>query len=102
MTDSSTLSWTALIALGAFHGINPAMGWLFAVALGMQERRRGAVLRALLPLGAGHPLAVVGAVGVALAIGLVIPLGWLRWPVAAVLVCLGVLRFFRHRHPRWG
>jgi hypothetical protein len=90
-----------LTALGAFHGINPAMGWLFAVALGMQERRRGAVLRALVPLGAGHALAVASAVGVALAIGFVIPLGWLRWPIAGVLVSLGVLRFFRHRHPRW-
>jgi hypothetical protein len=90
-----------LIALGAFHGINPGMGWLFAVALGMQERRRGAVLRALVPLGAGHALAVAGAVGLALAIGYVIPLGWLRWPIAGALVSLGVLRFFRHRHPRW-
>jgi hypothetical protein len=96
-----TISWGTLIALGAFHGINPGMGWLFAVALGMQERRRGAVLRALVPLGAGHALAVAGAVGAALAIGFVIPLGWLRWPIAAVLVSLGVLRFFRHRHPRW-
>jgi hypothetical protein len=90
-----------LMALGAFHGINPGMGWLFAVALGLQERRRGAVLRALVPLGAGHALAVAGAVGIALAIGFVIPLGWLRWPIASVLVSLGVLRFFRHRHRRW-
>lgn len=95
------VSWGTLIALGAFHGINPGMGWLFAVALGMQERRRGAVLRALLPLGAGHALAVAGAVGVALAIGFVIPLEWMRWPIAVVLVSLGMLRFFRHRHPRW-
>jgi hypothetical protein len=101
MPTEMTISWGLLIALGAFHGINPGMGWLFAVALGMQERRRGAVLRALVPLGAGHALAVAGAVGVALAIGFVIPLGWLRWPIAAVLVSLGVLRFFRHRHPRW-
>jgi hypothetical protein len=102
MPSETMVSWAMLVALGAFHGINPGMGWLFAVALGMQERRRGAVLRALLPLGAGHALAVAGAVGVALAIGFVIPLGWLRWPIAAVLVSLGVLRFFRHRHPRWG
>ena len=76
-------------------------GWLFAVALGMQERRRGAVLRALVPLGAGHALAVAGAVGAVLAIGFVIPLGWLRWPLSGVLVLLGVLRGVRHRHPRW-
>lgn len=102
MPTEMLFTWGTLIALGAFHGINPGMGWLFAVALGMQEQRRDAVLRALVPLGAGHALAVAGAVGVALGLGFVIPLGWLRWPIAAVLVSLGALRFFRHRHPRWG
>jgi len=101
MSGEMTMSWVMLMALGAFHGINPGMGWLFAVALGMQERRRGAVLRALVPLGAGHALAVAFAVGAALAIGSVIPLGWLRWPTAGVLISLGALRVFRHRHPRW-
>jgi hypothetical protein len=102
MPSEMTLSWATMLALGAFHGINPGMGWLFAVALGLQEHRRGAVLRALLPLGAGHALAVAVAVGAALAMGFAIPLGWVRWPIAAVLVSLGVRRFFRHRHPRWG
>jgi hypothetical protein len=97
---SAKAEWAMLIGLGAFHGINPGMGWLFAVALGMQEHRRDAVLRALVPLGAGHALAVAGAVGAALAAGTVIPLGWLRWAVAGVLVSLGVLRSLRHRHPR--
>ena len=92
---------TMLLALGAFHGVNPGMGWLFAVALGMQEHRRGAVLRALVPLGVGHALAVAGALAAALAIGFVIPVGWLRWPIAVVLVSLGAFRFVRHRHPRW-
>jgi hypothetical protein len=101
MSGETMTSWAMLMALGAFHGINPGMGWLFAVALGMQEERRDGVLRALLPLGVGHALAVAAAVGAALAIGLVVPLGWLRWPIAGVLVWLGVLRFFRHRHPRW-
>ena len=100
MPGEMTTSWAMLIGLGAFHGINPGMGWLFAVALGMQERRRGAVLRALVPLGAGHALAVAGAVAAALAIGAVIPIGWLRWPLAGLLVSLGVLRLVRHRHPR--
>ena len=101
MPTEMMASWGTLVMLGAFHGINPGMGWLFAVALGMQERRRGAVWRALVPLGAGHALAIAVAVGVALALGLVIPLASLRWPIAAVLVSLGVLRFYRHRHPRW-
>ena len=99
--DSGTTSWTMLMALGAFHGINPGMGWLFAVALGMQERRRRAVLRALLPLSVGHGLAVAVAVGTALAIGAAVPIGQLRWPIAVALVALGVVRLFRHRHPRW-
>ena len=99
--SSTTASLAMLISLGAFHGINPGMGWLFAVALGMQERRRGAVLRALLPLGVGHALAVAGSVGVALAIGAVVPIRQLRWPIAIVLLSLGVMRFFRHLHPRW-
>ena len=99
--EMTTTSWVMLISLGAFHGVNPGMGWLFAVALGMQERRRGAVLRALVPLGAGHALAVAGAVGVALVLGTVVPMRALRWPIAGVLVSLGVMRFFRHQHPRW-
>src|SRR6478609_9087468 len=96
---SSTALWLMLL-LGAFHGINPGMGWLFAVALGMQERSRGAVLRAIVPLGAGHALAVAAAVGVALAIGAVIPLDQLRWLTGCILVALGVVRMFRHQHPR--
>src|SRR5262245_41079456 len=97
---SEVTSWAMLMALGAFHGINPGMGWLFAVALGMQERRRGAVLRALVPLCAGHALAVAGVVGAALAIGAVIPIDRLRWPMAGALVSFGVIRCFRHFHPR--
>ena len=54
--------WALLILaglLGAYHGLNPAMGWLFAVALGMQERARRAVLRALPPIAIGHELSIV-------------------------------------------
>jgi hypothetical protein len=100
-SEMATTSWVMLVSLGAFHGINPAMGWLFAVALGMQERRRGAVLRALVPLGAGHALAIAGAVALAFAIGVVAPIRALRWVVAGILVLLGAMRFFRHQHPRW-
>ncbi len=53
--------WALLViaALGAYHGLNPAMGWLFAVALGMQDRDRRAVLRALPPIAIGHELSLV-------------------------------------------
>jgi hypothetical protein len=101
MTEQAAVSWFALIGLGAFHGVNPGMGWLFAVALGMQEKRRGAVYQALLPLAAGHALAVGGAVLVAVALGAVLPLEVLRWSLAAFLLLLGISRLWRHRHPRW-
>ena len=99
----SLASWSSagLLALGAFHGVNPGMGWLFAVALGMQERRRAAVCRAMMPLALGHALAIAATLAVAAAVGAVVPLRAIRWVVAGVLLALGVSRFFRHGHPRW-
>jgi hypothetical protein len=94
-------SWGLLAFLGAFHGINPGMGWLFAVALGMQENRSRAVWGALLPIAIGHALAIAAAIIVGLAAGVVIPLEPLRWLVGAFLIALGILRLFRHRYPRW-
>ena len=55
---SGTWPWILLALLGAYHGLNPAMGWLFAVALGVQERSRGAVLRALMPIAIGHECSI--------------------------------------------
>ena len=52
------MEWNAMLALGAYHGINPGMGWLFAVALGMQQRSARGVWRALPPIALGHALAV--------------------------------------------
>ncbi|HEV8346028.1 MAG TPA: hypothetical protein VGQ16_05615 [Vicinamibacterales bacterium] len=95
-------SWGMLLFLGAFHGINPGMGWLFAVALGMQENRSAAVWRALLPIGVGHACAVAAAVALGILAGIVLPLHVIRWPIAAILVMLGVQRLVRHRHPRYG
>ena len=69
METQHLLPLTTILLLGAFHGINPGMGWLFAVALGMQERRLGAVWRALIPLTLGHALAIAAVVLVAVAAG---------------------------------
>ena len=94
--------WAALLLLGAAHGVNPGMGWLFAVALGMQRQERGAVWRALLPLAAGH-LAAIAMVAVVVGVaGLAISLGWLRWIVAGMLLTLGVWKLVRTNHPRYG
>ena len=94
--------WAALAALGAAHGINPGMGWLFAVALGMQEGSGRAVWRALLPLAAGHALAIAAVLGVAAAAGVVVPGALLQWTVALLLFGLGVRQLVRHGHPRYG
>jgi hypothetical protein len=101
MWDTMNSSWAGLLALGAFHGVNPGMGWLFAVALGMQERRRSAVYLAMLPLALGHGLAIAAAIAMAVLIGAVVPLRALQWVVSIVLLALGISRFFRHGHPRW-
>jgi len=94
--------WAALLLLGAAHGINPGMGWLFAVALGMQRQERGAVWRALVPLAAGH-LAAIAMVAVVVGVaGLAISLGWLKWLVAGGLLGLGMWKLVRTSHPRYG
>jgi hypothetical protein len=97
-----TLSWPALLALGVGHGLNPAMGWLFAVALGLQRESRRAVWGALGPLAAGHALAIGGAVAAAGLAGLVIPLAALRWATAGLLIGLGLYRLVRSRHLTFG
>ena len=48
-----------LVLLGAYHGVNPGMGWLFALSLGLQQRSRKAVLWALVPIALGHAIATV-------------------------------------------
>lgn len=101
MHDSS-FPWLSLLILGAVHGINPAMGWLFAVGRGLQLRDRRAVWRALGPLAVGHALAIVVAVLLALALGRVIPGRWLRWAVAAALMATGIDGLVRHRHVSLG
>lgn len=97
---SSAALWLMLL-LGAWHGINPGMGWLFAVALGMQERRGSAVARSLLPIALGHALAIGAVVLAALLLGMALPLTAIRYPVGAILLGLGIYCLLRHLHPRW-
>jgi hypothetical protein len=102
MAENAAWSWAPLVVLGAFHGANPAMGWLFAVALGMQERSARAVWLALLPLSIGHTLAIGVAICIVAMADLLLPMDVVRAGVALVLVVLGVFRLVRQRHPRWG
>jgi hypothetical protein len=87
----STWNWAALAGLGAFHGLNPAMGWLFAVALGLHRGSGRVVALSLLPIALGHAVAVAATVAVILGLGLVFDgpvlrrvaglglLGWAAW-----------------------
>ena len=96
----STALWLMLL-LGAYHGINPGMGWLFAVALGMQEQRGTAVAKSLVPIALGHAVAIGSVVLVAIFLGTALPLVTIRYSVAALLVGLGIFSLVRHWHPRW-
>jgi hypothetical protein len=96
------MGWGAVMLLGAYHGINPGMGWLFAVALGMQQGSARGVWRALLPLALGHGLAVGAVLLVAALVQMVVPLSAIRIAVATILIAFGVYRLWRHRHPRFG
>jgi hypothetical protein len=98
---SHSHSTLTLLLLGAFHGLNPAMGWLFAVALALQEHKRLAVFRSLIPLAIGHALAIAAAILVAILLGAALPLNYLRWFVAAILIAAGFRFLIRHPHFRW-
>jgi hypothetical protein len=94
--------WPALFLLGAYHGINPGMGWLFAVARGMQEHATRAVARALIPITLGHALSIGLVVALAGLIQIVLPLGYVQIVVAIALISLGVFRLLRRKHFAWG
>jgi hypothetical protein len=93
--------WAALALLGVYHGVNPGMGWLFAVGRGLQERRRSAVLGALLPIALGHEASIVLVVVAVVLTQALVPPHTVRLVAALVLVAFGVWTLVRpRRHPR--
>jgi hypothetical protein len=78
--------WLALAGFGAFHGINPAMGWLFAVALGLHRHSRAVVLQALLPIAIGHALAILVVALAVVLLGIVVDQRALRIGAGALLI----------------
>jgi hypothetical protein len=94
--------WLALVLLGVYHGINPAMGWLFAVALGLQRRSRNAVLGALVPIAIGHEASIAVVVAL-IAATQVLAISDLVRPVGAVaLILFGLWKLRKPlSHPRW-
>jgi len=95
------MEWKAMFVLGAFHGINPGMGWLFAVALGMQSGSVRGVWRALPPIALGHAVSVGAVLWVTAILQMVAPPMALKIGVAVCLSTLCAYRLWRHRHPRY-
>jgi hypothetical protein len=93
--------WILLGLLGAYHGLNPAMGWLFAVALGLQEGRREAVVKAFWPIALGHAAAVALVVTAVLGLQVVVSLEVLKYVGAVALIAFGLYKLIRRKHPRW-
>jgi hypothetical protein len=93
--------WAALVLLGAYHGLNPGMGWMFAVARGLQEKKREAVLRSLPPIALGHEASIVVVVIAVSLTEQLLPPYLIRLVAALVLVSFGLYKLARpHSHPR--
>lgn len=91
--------WLAIAGLGLFHGINPAMGWLFAVALGLNRGSERVVWLALVPIGLGHAMAVAVILILVLALGLIVEPVLLRPLTAAILFAWAAWHaFYGRRH----
>src|SRR5262245_45767601 len=97
MTDT----WPALYlaGLGAFHGLNPAMGWLFAVALGLHRQSRATVFAALLPIAMGHALSIAGVAALLVTAGLLMPRETIRIGCSIILLAWALYHWrYAHRH----
>lgn len=101
LIPAASWAWLVLFALGAYHGLNPAMGWLFAVSLGLQEKSGRAVLRALPPLALGHLASMTAVVAVFGLLQIGLSNNLVRIAAAVVLLALGIAKLISSRHPRW-
>jgi hypothetical protein len=99
MISADLWPWLALVGLGLFHGINPAMGWLFAVALGLQRGSQRVVLMSLLPIAAGHAAAVAAVLAGVLTLGLVVDRIIIIRLAGIVLIAWAIWHaLYGHRH----
>jgi hypothetical protein len=93
--------WIALVTLGAWHGLNPGMGWLFAVSLGLQNRSRIAIFQAMCAIAIGHALSVFAIMALAFLAGQYVSATWFGLAAGVSLALVGSWRLLRGRHPRW-
>src|SRR5713226_1086247 len=94
-----TWPWLALTGLGAFHGLNPAMGWLFAVALGLHRQSRASVLLALPPIAFGHAVSIAMVAGAFVAAGVLMNQRAIQVSAGLLLIGWSVYhQLYGHRH----
>lgn len=95
-------AWLALGLLGAFHGLNPGTGWLFAVSRGLQEGQRREVVRSLWPIALGHELAIGVAVVMVAGLEILTAPAILRSAGAVTMIGFGLFKVLKPRsHPKW-
>ena len=99
MTWQGAWPWLTIAGLGVFHGLNPAMGWLFAVALGLHRHSRMAVLLALPPMAVGHALSIWLVAASVMALGMVVDTTVVRLAAGGILLLwAGYHWLYGHRH----
>lgn len=100
--DGIAALWVTVIALGVYHGLNPAMGWPLAVANGLSVRRDAAVFATLVPLGTGHLLAMAVTVLPFAVLAEYLQRGHaIRVAAGALVLLFGVYKLIDRRHPRY-
>lgn len=91
-----------MVAFGAYHGLNPGMGWLFALSLGLQRQSARAIWISLLPIAAGHAASLVLVAVLVVAGARFISTATLEIATALILIAFGLYKVFNYyRHPRW-
>jgi hypothetical protein len=97
MTDA--WAWLTFAGLGAFHGLNPAMGWLFAVALGLHRQSRAIVMASLVPIAIGHAASIIAVAGLLAMLGYLVPHNIVRLISGALLLGWAAYHWrYGHRH----
>ena len=94
--------WLVMAGFGAYHGLNPGMGWLFALALGLQQGSERAIWRSLIPITLGHAVSLVIVAGLVVVGSHYLPPAALATLTAGTLLAFGIYKLFNYyRHPRW-
>src|SRR5262249_26783502 len=85
-TMTEAWPWLTYAGLGAFHGLNPAMGWLFAVALGLHRQSWAMVMASLVPIAIGHAASITLVAGMLIVAGVLVPHGLVRFGSGLLLL----------------